>query len=41
MTASGIAFASTGNAGWQATVPFTWATGDVLSWTVTYEAAAS
>lgn len=39
--ATGINFASTGNASWTATVPFTWATGDILRWTITYEAAAS
>lgn len=39
--ATGINFASTGNASWTATVPFTWASGDILRWTITYEAAAS
>lgn len=38
---TGVAFTSTGNAGWNATTPFTWATGDILRWTITYEAAAS
>lgn len=38
---TGVAFASSGNAGWAATVPFTWATSDIIRWTITYEAAAS
>lgn len=39
--ATGINFTSTGNASWNATTPFTWATSDILRWTITYEAAAS
>lgn len=34
-----VAFASTGNGGWNATAPFTWTTDDVIVWHVTYEAA--
>lgn len=39
--ATGVHFASSGNADWTATVPFTWATSDILRWTITYEASAS
>lgn len=34
-----IHFASDGVGGWNATVPFTWANGDTLTWHITYEAA--
>lgn len=32
-------FASNGNSGWNATAPFTWGTGNVLVWDMTYEVA--
>ncbi len=39
ISGSSLTFSSDGNAGWQATVPFTWGTNDVLAWQISYEPA--